>query len=171
LGNALELQRPSIHSAEFADLSPDRAAGLYRLLTKDIDDYLTQMEVPRRFIDAMIDTSSTGIRWLDFDEGKSMQDVPSISEWLNAACPQSGTYTYHSRTEKLLSVLDGPTAPCKEKKLDSSRDALVGIADQRKLQEELQKRAEEARKKIENQKLQEELRKRADEVRKKLDVQ
>jgi hypothetical protein len=170
-GNAIGLHRPSIHSAEFADLSPERAVGLYRLLIKNIDEYLTQMEVPRRYIEAMIDASSTGIRWLDFDEGKSMEDVPSISEWLNAACPNGGTYTYHAPTEKLLSVLDGPTAPCKEKKLDSSRDALVGIADQKKLQEELQKRADEARKKLENQKLQEELRKRADEVRKKLEAQ
>lgn len=170
-GNAIGLHRPSIHSTEFADLSPDRAAGLYRLLNKDVDEYLTQMEVPRRFIEAMMDPSSTEIRWLDFDEGKSMEDVPSISEWLNAACPKGGTYTYHSPTEKLLSVLDGPTAPCKEKKLDSSRDALVGIADQKKLQEELQKRANETRKKLENQQLQEELRKHADEVRKKLETQ
>jgi hypothetical protein len=170
-GNAIGLRRPSIHSTEFADLSPDRAAGLYRLLLKDVDEYLTQMEVPRRFIEAMIDTSSTGIRWIDFDEGKSMEDVPSISEWLNAACPKDGTYTYHAPSEKLLSVLDGPTAPCKQKKLDSSRDALVGIGEQKKLQEELQKRADEARKKLEGQKLQEELRKRADETRKKLEAQ
>jgi hypothetical protein len=170
-GNAIGLQRPSIHSAEFADLSPDRALGLYRLLIKDVGEYLTRMEVPRQFIASIIDTSSTGIRWLDFDEGQSMQDVPSISEWLNAACPKDGIYTYHTPPEKLLSVLDGPTAPCKAKKLDSSRDALAGIADQRKLQEELEKRADETRKKIENQKLQEELRKRADEVRKKLEAQ
>lgn len=173
-GNAIGLHRPSIHSAESADLSPDRAAGLYRLLLKDIDEYLTGMEVPRRFTEAMIDTSSPGIRWLGFDEGKSMEDVPSISEWLNAACPKGGTYTYHGSSEKLLSVLNGPTAPCKEKKLCSSRDALVGTAEQeqrKKLQEELQKRADEARKKLEAQKLQEELRKRADEARKELEAQ
>jgi hypothetical protein len=170
-GNSIGLHRPSIHSAEFADLPPDRAAGLYGLLLKNIDAYLTEMEVPRRFIEAMIDTSSTGTRWLDFDEGKSMEDVPSISEWLNAACPKGGTYTYHAPTERLLSVLDGPTAPCKEKKLDSSRDALVEIADQKKLQEELQKRADQARKKLEDQKLQEGLRKRADEARKKLEAE
>jgi hypothetical protein len=169
-GNAIGLQRPSIHSAEFADLSPDSAAGLYRLLIKDIGEYLTKMEVPRPFIEAMIGTSSTGIRWLDFDEGQSMEDVPAISGWLNAACPKDGKYAYQAPSEKLLSVLD-PTAPCKAKKLDSSRDALVGIAYQKKLQEELEKRADQTRKKIENQKLQEELQKRADEVRKKLEAQ
>lgn len=170
-GNAIGLYRPSIHSAEFADVSPDRSAGLYRLLLKDIDGYLTAMEVPRRFIEPMTDTLSTGIRWLDFGEGKSMEDVPSISEWLNAACPKDGTYAYNTPREKLLSVLESPTAPCKEKKLDSSRDALAGVADQKKLREELNKRAGEARKKIEDQKLQEELQKRADEARKKLEAQ
>jgi hypothetical protein len=170
-GNAIGLERPSMHSAEFADLSPDRVAGVYRQLIKDVDEHLTQMEVPRRFIEAMTSALSTGIRWMDFDEGQSMEDVPSISAWLNAACPKDGTYTYHAPAEKLLSVLDGPTAPCKAKKLDSARDALVGIAEQKKLQEELQKRADETRKKIEDQKLQEELRKRADEVRKKLEGQ
>jgi hypothetical protein len=170
-GNAIGLQRPSTHSAEFAGLSPDRATALYRLLVKDIGEFLTKMEVPRPFIEAMTNTSSAQIRWLDFDEGQSMEDVPSTSEWLNAACPKDATYTYRSPAEKLLSVLDGPAAPCRAKKLDSSRDALVGIADQKKLQEGLEKRADETRKKIENQKLQEELRKRADEVRKKLEAE
>jgi hypothetical protein len=46
--------------------------------------YLTEMEVPQRFIDAMTSTSSTD--WLSAADASSMSDVPSIFEWLTAWC-------------------------------------------------------------------------------------
>src|SRR5207248_2793257 len=48
--------------------------------------YLVEMEIPRRFVETMTDTSSNNIRWVDFDEAASMEDVPSIAEWVALTC-------------------------------------------------------------------------------------
>jgi hypothetical protein len=47
---------------------------------------LSEMEVPQRFIEFMMDTTSAEIRWLTNDEAESMEEVPSIAEWLAATC-------------------------------------------------------------------------------------
>jgi hypothetical protein len=65
---------------------PDRASILYRQLLLDIGKYLSEMEVPQRFIEFMMDTTSAEIRWLTNDEAESMEEVPSIAEWLAATC-------------------------------------------------------------------------------------
>jgi hypothetical protein len=52
----------------------------------EIGKYLTEMEVPRRFVEIMTDTSSKDMRWLSFEEAKSINDVPSIAEWIALTC-------------------------------------------------------------------------------------
>ena len=72
-GNALGLHRPSIRSMSFADLPPERASVLYREELSEIDRYLTEIEVPRRYIELMTDTSSNDIRWLEHLEVESIK--------------------------------------------------------------------------------------------------
>ncbi len=85
-GTSLGLHRPTTASTSFANLPPDRASVLYRQLLSDTGKYLTEMEIPRRFIEIMMDTTSTDIRWLNYDEADSVQEVPSIAEWIGATC-------------------------------------------------------------------------------------
>ena len=40
------------------------------------------MEVPRQFIEVMMDTTSTEIRWLNDEEAAAIEEVPSIAEWI-----------------------------------------------------------------------------------------
>jgi hypothetical protein len=54
----LGLHRPTIEATAFATLPPDRACVLHRQLLSDIGRYLAEMEIPRRFIEIMTNTSS-----------------------------------------------------------------------------------------------------------------
>jgi hypothetical protein len=85
-GSSLGLHRPTTASTAFATLPPDRASVLYRQLILDIGKYLTEMEVTQRFIEIMMDTTSTDIRWLNYDEASLVEKVPSIAEWIAASC-------------------------------------------------------------------------------------
>jgi hypothetical protein len=145
-GNALGLHRPSIRSTSFADLPPERASGLYRLLLAEVERYLTEMEIPRRYIEIMTDTSSTDIRWLDLEEAWSLEEAPSVAEWIAAGCGaiskserramlEIGAKLKNkinvSQQEKMLreqwlqrsSEID----ECKAKRIDNSRDAITKI--------------------------------------------
>ena len=64
-GAALGLHRPTITSAGFGSLPPDRASVLYRQLLVDVGKYLNEMEVPQRFVETMTITPSTDIWWLN----------------------------------------------------------------------------------------------------------
>jgi hypothetical protein len=79
-GSALGLHRPSISSTTFANLAPNRASILYRQLLVDLEKYLSDMEVTRRFIDLMTATTSTDMRWLTHHEADPLEEVPSIAE-------------------------------------------------------------------------------------------
>jgi hypothetical protein len=85
-GNVIGLHRPTIDSKEFGALSPNDASSVYASLISDVERYLSQMEVPRIYVDLMMATDSEHIRWLNGDERESMRNVPSIEEWLNSAC-------------------------------------------------------------------------------------
>jgi hypothetical protein len=82
----LGLHRPSLRSTSFANLPPDQASALYRSLLADVDRYLTAMEVPRMVIEAMIDTSSSDIQWIDPKMYEKSGIAPSIAEWIDASC-------------------------------------------------------------------------------------
>jgi len=85
-GSTLGVHRPTTSSTAFSNLPPERASVLYRDLLLEIDKYLAQMEIPRRFGEMMTDTSSTDIRWLSRDEADSLYRVPSVAGWLIASC-------------------------------------------------------------------------------------
>jgi hypothetical protein len=120
---AAQMRKP-LSSIEFANFPPDRASTFYRMLLRDIDAYLTEMEVPRRFIEAMTDTSSTDIYWLDFKQAHSMKDVPSIVEWVAASCgPPPG-----KDSDLGLDALS-PRPGCELTKIDNARDATDPIGN------------------------------------------
>jgi hypothetical protein len=102
MGERIGLHRPSLRSTNFANLPPDRASVLYRLLLSDIDRYLTAMEVPRTFVDAMIDTSSSDIQWIDPEMPRRMEIVPSIAEWINASCGDNYLARLHRYSKENL---------------------------------------------------------------------
>jgi hypothetical protein len=84
------------------------------------------MEVPRRFIEAITDTASTDIRWLDVEQALSIYDVPSIVEWIAASCgaaPVENTFT------DILRDLMSPRQTCQTRKVYNSRDAINQIVE------------------------------------------
>jgi hypothetical protein len=78
------LHRPTTTSTASTD-TPSNKASYHRLLL-DTASYLKEMEVPDRFIQLMANTASTEIRWHSGREAKSLEQVPSIAEWLTGAC-------------------------------------------------------------------------------------
>ncbi len=149
-GTSLGLHRPTIASTAFANLPPNRASVLYRQLLLDIDKYLTEMEVPRRFIDVMMDTTSTEIRWLSYDEAVSVEEVRSIAQWIAATCgamtkAEKDTMrtidleialkrSVSQRDRMLLEQLEkksGEINICSAKKLWKARDTISEVTDDR----------------------------------------
>ncbi len=147
-GNALGLHRISTQSTEFGDLPPERASLIYRVLLDETRDYLTEMEIPGRFIEIFVDTPSADIRWLTFSEASSILEVPSIAEWIGAAC---GKMSYSqldemgevqlklllnkklsSREKAFLEVSRREASQinsCKARKIENSRDSKREIED------------------------------------------
>jgi hypothetical protein len=137
-GNSLGLHRPSIRSTSFANLPPDRASALYRTLLAEVGSYLMEMDVPRRFIDIMTDTSSSDIRWLEDKEASSIEEVPSVAEWIAATCGamskeeedvlmqvgDSVTRSDRMRYERLMEK-SSDIAVCKLERIDKARDAIA----------------------------------------------
>jgi len=79
------LHRPRIDDPEFANSPPDEAMKLYRKAIVGIEGYLTEMEVPRPVIDAMLVTSSSEIRWVDAVTAE-LSRPSSFAEWEDATC-------------------------------------------------------------------------------------
>jgi hypothetical protein len=80
------LHRPVIDNPEFKKLSPAEAERAYKPVLALISQYLEEMEVPREFIEAMIATSSSDIRWV---RSKGIERSPSFAEWQDANCGSS----------------------------------------------------------------------------------
>jgi hypothetical protein len=118
LGQLIGLHRPTIRATAFSDMPPERASIFYRQSLTDMAKYLTEMEVPRRFIDMMTDTSSNDIRWIN-RMAVSFQEVPSISEWLDTAC---GRYLEGRTPEESGKILD-----CRITKTKNARDSIRDI--------------------------------------------
>jgi hypothetical protein len=94
-GHKLGLHRPTTSSTTFASLPAERASVLYRNLLSEIKNYLAEMEIPNRFAEIMTDISSRDIQWLSWDEADSLEEIPSITEWITSSC---GAMT---KTEKM----------------------------------------------------------------------
>jgi hypothetical protein len=106
-GSSLGLHRPTTTST--TDMPPNQGSAQLLL---DIAAYLKEMEVPERFIQLMVNTNSTEVRWLSGKEAKSLQEVLSIAQWLTAAC----------RTEREVS-------DCTVLKLWKARDAISEVRE------------------------------------------
>jgi|GEM_PF-5305305 len=144
-GNMIGIHRPSIHSSTFANLSPDKSSAIYKQELIEINKYLTDMEVPQKYIDTMTDVSSSNIYWLKYNEAESMQGMPpSIEESMSASCGQILTKeeTRRLRTisgllqlgkyvseddkafAKSMGKIEGKTNGCIMKKLARYRDSI-----------------------------------------------
>jgi hypothetical protein len=78
------LHRPRIDDPDFANSPPEEATKRYRRALSEMEAYLTDMEVPRPVLDAMLATSSGEIRWIDVND--SLARPPSYAEWEDASC-------------------------------------------------------------------------------------
>jgi hypothetical protein len=101
-----------------------------------------EMEVPRRFIDIMTDTSSSDIRWLEDEEASSMQEAPSVAEWVAATCGAMSKEEENEFMEVGLAIVNKKSSErgrmlyehllkknsdiyeCKLERIDKARDAI-----------------------------------------------
>jgi hypothetical protein len=139
-GNALGLHRPTTRSTYFTDLPPDQASATYRRVLSDIETYLSEMEIPRRYIEKLTDTSSDNISWLDWMEVLlAMSEPPSISEWLLASCGGLSQEELKLVTEKdsynklspdvrdRLILKTRQVAKCKTTKIENYKDSATSV--------------------------------------------
>jgi hypothetical protein len=106
---------------------------------------LNEQEAWSVFI-ALRDTSPGDVRWLTIHEGNSLNEVPSIAEWIAASCGVNSVDTsirellagrnnlseLSSREMAQWEMLakrsaerDSELGACKSKKIDNSRDAVI----------------------------------------------
>jgi hypothetical protein len=74
------LHRPTTKDPAFRTLSPADASRVYRKMLGMVTTYLDEMEAPKSMIDAMVNTSSSEIQWVDSDTC-GLRHPPSIAEW------------------------------------------------------------------------------------------
>jgi hypothetical protein len=77
------LHRPTTDDPAFKALSTADASTSYRRVLGSMTAYLSEMEVPRAMIDALVGTPSSEMRWVDSDD---LLRPPSIAEWEDASC-------------------------------------------------------------------------------------
>lgn len=83
---AVGLHRPRITDPQFTALPPGEASTVYTQALQGISRYLEEMEVPRPLIDAMIETSSSEVRWVNTLDDSQLEHPPSFAEWADASC-------------------------------------------------------------------------------------
>jgi hypothetical protein len=96
------LHRPTTNDPTFKSLSAAEASSVYRRVLQSMSAYLGEMEVPRPMVDAMLNTASSEIQWVDQDD--NLRRPPSIAEWEDASC---GSFTTEER--KALNELSAKT--------------------------------------------------------------
>lgn len=82
------IHRPYFNQEDFAELPFDHAKRNYAALLRAIDDYLTEMNVPRNLIDSMVSVPSESIKYVATSEfNESMGErAPAYHEWIKAKC-------------------------------------------------------------------------------------
>jgi hypothetical protein len=123
-GWSIGLHRPSIESTSFGNLPALQASRMYRSLLGDINSYLAEMEIPQSLIEEMTDTSSAGIRWLKLEEFESLEEVPSIAEWITASCGSTLRSNLKWRLFDEHKVDDDKVFRCQQQRINRSRDAI-----------------------------------------------
>jgi hypothetical protein len=79
------LHRPRVDDPDFKGMPPAEAAAVYREVLGQMGQYMTDMEAPRPMIDAMVETASSEIRWVDEDHN-GLSRPASFAEWADASC-------------------------------------------------------------------------------------
>jgi len=123
-GWSIGLHRPSIESTSFGNLPALQASRMYRSLLGDINSYLAEMEIPQSLIDEMTSTSSAGIRWLKLEEFESLEEAPSIAEWITASCGGTLKSNLKWRLFNEHRADDDKVFDCQQQKINKSRDAI-----------------------------------------------
>jgi hypothetical protein len=90
-GSVLGIHRPTAGMNGFGNLPPDKASVAYTQIISAIRDYLSEMEIPNRYMERMTSISSDNMFWIseNVDELKALDELeyaPSIQEWLKLKC-------------------------------------------------------------------------------------
>ena len=86
-GNALALHRPYNVTGELGSMKASDVSRDYAAVLTEMDRYLTEMEIPRRYIEEMLATPSDKPFMPTRDEARQMVGKPpSINEWLLPSC-------------------------------------------------------------------------------------
>lgn len=86
-GDAIYIHRPYDTSGTFSKLSAEMAHHQYALWLKSIEEYLSKMEVPSRFMEIIKQTPSTSAyRLTNADIDSIGEFPPTIFEWLVSSC-------------------------------------------------------------------------------------
>jgi hypothetical protein len=82
---AIGLHRIRIVDPTYSALKPQEASKVYNEALAEVRQYLNEMEVPKQFIEMMVNTSSSDITWVNL--GDKFARPPSLAEWEDANCP------------------------------------------------------------------------------------
>ena len=99
-GFVLGIHRPTAGMNGFGNLPPDQASVAYTGIIRAMRDYLSEMEIPNRYIERMTSTSSEDMSWLDYDDTDQLKYAPSIQEWVKVKCGAS-KFNMFGRCEQL----------------------------------------------------------------------
>jgi hypothetical protein len=88
-GYALGIHRPTAGMNGFGNLPPDQASIAYNQIIRAMRDYLSEVDIPNRYIERMTSTSSDDMSWLDDDDTNQLEYAPSIQEWVKVKCGAS----------------------------------------------------------------------------------
>jgi hypothetical protein len=79
------LHRPRIEDQAFRSLPAGDASKVYRTALANVMAYLRKMDTPDRLIEALANTSSTDIIWVEADY--ELARPASVAEWIDANLP------------------------------------------------------------------------------------
>jgi hypothetical protein len=89
------IHRPYYDRTYFSQLSPSKAADVYKTLEKTVRSYLTEMGAPQALLDRMFASSSDRIELVPSAEFRAFYkpEESFLEEWLIAKCGMTGDYS------------------------------------------------------------------------------
>lgn len=90
-GNHLGVHRVFPRHEHLKSMSPDEAANLSRVATREVSNYLKEMGVPIHFTERLAVIPSNQIEWITTEDiGRFFSGyIPEYSEWIAAKCPDN----------------------------------------------------------------------------------
>jgi hypothetical protein len=87
-GTHLGVHRVFPRHERLKSMSPDEAAALQRVATREVSNYLKEMGVPTHFIERLVATPSDQIEWVKAGDIERYFSgfIPEYSEWMAAKC-------------------------------------------------------------------------------------